>query len=116
MPQTFPISRLAAPSAETSRRIKSLIDGGRPFTLVIYPQADHGMTLFEAAAGNGEHLSTRYVPDYFAMIRDYARDGRLHSACGDAAITKARDGALGTNNTQFAKYGSAAMRMILTRT
>jgi pimeloyl-ACP methyl ester carboxylesterase len=81
-----------APSAETSRRIKSLIVEGRPFTLAVYPQAEHGMTLFEAAADNGERLSTRYVLDYFAMIRDYARDGRLHSTYGDAAITKARDG------------------------
>ena len=82
-----------APSAETSRRIKSLIDDGRPFTLAVYPQAEHGMTLFEPSADNGERLSTRYVSDYFAMMRDYARDGRLHGAYGDAAVTKARDGA-----------------------
>jgi pimeloyl-ACP methyl ester carboxylesterase len=79
-----------APSAETSRRIRSLIVDGRPFTLAIYPRAEHGMTLFEAAADNGERLSTRYVPGYFGMIRDYARDGRLHSTYGDAAVTKAR--------------------------
>jgi pimeloyl-ACP methyl ester carboxylesterase len=82
-----------APSAETSRRIKSLIVDGRPFTLAVYPRAEHGMTLFEAAGEKGERLSTRYVPGYFAMIRDYARDGRLHSAYGDAAVTKAQDGA-----------------------
>lgn len=82
-----------APSAETSRRIKSLIADGRPFTLAVYPRAEHGMTLFEVAAENGERLSTRYVPGYFAMIRDYARDGRLHSAYGDAAVTKTQDGA-----------------------
>lgn len=77
-----------APSAETSRRIKSLIGNGQPFTLAVYPHAEHGMTLFEIAADNGERLSTRYVPGYFAMIRDYARDGRLHNAYGDAAVTK----------------------------
>jgi hypothetical protein len=49
------------------------------------------MTLFEAAADTGERLSTRYVPDYFAMIRDYARSGRLHGAYGDAVITRVRD-------------------------
>jgi len=76
----------SAPSAETSRRIKSLIAAGRPFTLAVYPGAEHGMTLFEAAK-NGERLSTRYAPGYFAMIRDYARDGGLHRAYGDAAIT-----------------------------
>jgi hypothetical protein len=29
-------------------------------------------------------------------VRDYARDGRLHSANGDAAVTKAQDGRAGT--------------------
>jgi hypothetical protein len=51
------------------------------------------MTLFETTADKGERLSTRYAIDYFAMIRDYARDGRLHSDYGDAAITKGQDGA-----------------------
>jgi dienelactone hydrolase len=81
----------SAPSAETSRRIKSLIAAGRPFTLTVYPGAEHGMTLFEAAE-NGERLSTRYAPGYFAMIRDYARDGGLHRAYGDAAITPPGNG------------------------
>jgi uncharacterized protein len=75
-----------APSAETGRRIKSLIAHGRPFTLAINPGAEHGMTLFEIS-DTGERLSTRYAPGYFAMIRDYARDGRLHRAYGEAVIT-----------------------------
>jgi hypothetical protein len=78
-----------APSAETSRRIKALIDAGRPFTLAFYPKAEHGMTLFETTS-SGERLSTRFEPGYFAMIRDFARDGRLHGAYGDAELTKAR--------------------------
>ncbi|MBV8681745.1 MAG: prolyl oligopeptidase family serine peptidase, partial [Caulobacteraceae bacterium] len=78
-----------APSAETSRRIKSLIETGRPFTLADYPDAEHGMTLFETAP-NGERLSTRYVPGYFAMMRDFIRDGRLQGAYGDAILTGAR--------------------------
>jgi hypothetical protein len=79
-----------APSADTSRRIKSLIADGQPFTLAVYPRAEHGMTLFETKA-DGTRLSTRYAPGYFAMIRDFARDGRLHGAYGDAEITKSRD-------------------------
>jgi hypothetical protein len=79
-----------APSADTSRRIKSLIADGRPFTLAVYPRAEHGMTLFETQA-DGTRLSTRYAPGYFAMIRDFSRDGRLHGAYGDAEITKSRD-------------------------
>jgi hypothetical protein len=97
-----------APSAETSRRIKSLIVDGRPFTLAVYPRAEHGMTLFETAPDNGERLSTRYAPDYFAMIRDYARDGRLHGAYGDAAITKA--GMARATPTQIASVHSRRLR------
>ncbi len=77
-----------APSAETSRRIRSLIAEGLPFTLSVYPQAEHGMTLFEIAPGNGERLSTRFAPGYFAMIRDFAREGELKGVYGDAEIAR----------------------------
>jgi len=76
-----------APTAETSRRIKSLIGDGRPFTLALYPGAEHGMTLFETLP-SGERQDTRFAPGYFAMIRDFARDGQLHGAYGDAKLTK----------------------------
>jgi pimeloyl-ACP methyl ester carboxylesterase len=78
-----------APSAETSRRIRSLIADGRLFTLALYAQAEHGMTLFETAP-NGERLSTRWPVGYFALIRDFAREGRLPKTYGDAEITAAR--------------------------
>ena len=76
-----------APSAETSRRIRSLMKDGLPFTLALYPVAEHGMTLFETGAG-GERVSTRYAPGYIRMIRDFARDGKLHGSYGDADVTK----------------------------
>jgi hypothetical protein len=82
-----------APSAETSRRIRSLIAQALPFTLAVYPQAEHGITLFEIAAGSGERLSTRYAPGYFVMMRDFARDGRLNGVYGDADIARSKDGA-----------------------
>ena len=75
-----------APSAETSRRIRSLIGDGLPFTLVVYPGAEHGMTLFETDA-DGSRISTRYAPGYFRMIRDFARDGTLHGSYGDSEVT-----------------------------
>lgn len=81
-----------APAAETGRRLKSLMADGRPFTLAYYPDAEHGMTLFETAA-DGARLSTRYAPGYFAMIRDFARDGQLHGPYGDSEVTGARQGA-----------------------
>lgn len=75
-----------APSAETSRRIRSLTAAGLPYTLALYPHAEHGMTLFETGA-DGERLSTRYAPGYFAMIRDFAVSGKLGGSYGDAGIT-----------------------------
>ncbi len=81
---------LEAPSAETNRRIKSLIGEGRPFTVAVYPGAEHGMTEFEIGP-DGERVSTRYARDYFAMMRDFAHDGRLHGSYGDAEVTRPRD-------------------------
>ena len=75
-----------APSAETSRRVKSLMGDGLPFALAYYPSAEHGITLFETAA-DGSRVSTRYAPGYFRMIRDFARDGRLRGSYGDAELT-----------------------------
>lgn len=75
-----------APAAETSRRIKSLAADNRPFSLALYPTAEHGMTLFETGK-DGERVSTRYAPGYFAMIRDYAQQGRLGSSYGNAELT-----------------------------
>lgn len=78
-----------APSAETSIRIKSLIGEGRPFTLALYPQAEHGMTLFETDKSS-ERLSTRYAPGYFAMMRDFILLGRAPGVYGDAEMTRPR--------------------------
>jgi uncharacterized protein len=75
-----------APSAETSRRLKALIAEGRRFTLAIYPDAEHGMTLFETTA-DGERVSTRYAPRYFQMMCDFARDSRLHGTYSNAELT-----------------------------
>jgi hypothetical protein len=82
-----------APSAETSRRIKSLMGDGLPFTLAYYPDAEHGMTLFETGA-DGSRVSTRYASGYFRMIRDFARDGQLHGSYGDAELTTRLKGGL----------------------
>ena len=78
-----------APSAETSRRIKSLIADGLPFTLAYYAGAEHGITLFETGV-DGSRTSTRYASGYFRMIRDFARDGQLHGTYGDAEVTTPR--------------------------
>jgi hypothetical protein len=78
-----------APSAETSRRLKALGAEGHPITLALYPHAEHGMTEYELTA-NGERISTRYCAGYFAMMRDFARSGRLHGPYGASVITLPR--------------------------
>src|SRR5438477_3818987 len=75
---------LDAPSAETSRRIRSLAAQGRPITLAVFPHAEHGMTEYERSA-SGERVSTRFAAGYFAMMRDFIRDGRLGEVYGASA-------------------------------
>jgi hypothetical protein len=76
---------LEAPSAETAKRIKSLIADGKNYTLAVYPGAEHGMTEYELDA-KGERLSTRFAPGYFQMMADFIRDGRIGDHYGKAAI------------------------------
>jgi uncharacterized protein len=78
---------LDAPSAETSRRIKALAAEGRPITLALFPHAEHGLTEYEFNSA-GERVSTRYAAGYFAMMRDFIRDGRLQDAYGASVITR----------------------------
>ena len=78
---------LEAPSAETSRRIKSLITEGKPITLALFPHAEHGMTEYEVAP-DGERVSTRYAPGYFLMMRDFARSGQLSDSYGSSVIVR----------------------------
>lgn len=89
MPQLWILGEddLEAPSAETSRRIKTLIAERKPITLALFPHAEHGMTEYEVAS-NGERVSTRYAPGYFAMMRDFARNGQLSGTYGSSLVVK----------------------------
>jgi len=78
---------LEAPSAETAKRIKSLIAQGKPYTLALYSGAEHGMTEYEIDA-NGDRISTRFAPGYFQMMADFIRDGRIKDHYGNAAINR----------------------------
>jgi pimeloyl-ACP methyl ester carboxylesterase len=78
---------LEAPSAETSRRIKTLIAEGKAITLALFPHAEHGMTEYEVAS-NGERVSTRYAPGYFTMMRDFARNGHVSGSYGSSVVVK----------------------------
>jgi uncharacterized protein len=78
---------LEAPSAETGRRIKTLIQEGKPITLALFPHAEHGMTEYEVAP-DGERVSTRYALGYFTMMRDFARNGQLSGSYGSSRVVK----------------------------
>jgi pimeloyl-ACP methyl ester carboxylesterase len=78
---------LEAPSAETAKRINSLIAQGKSYTLAVYPGAEHGMTEYELNA-KGERVSTRFAPGYFQMMADFIRDGRIGKHYGNAKITR----------------------------
>jgi uncharacterized protein len=78
---------LDAPSAETSKRITSLIADGKDYTLAVYPGAEHGMTEYELDA-KGERQSTRYVPGYHQMMADFITTGHIGGHYGRAAITQ----------------------------
>ncbi|HSY04324.1 MAG TPA: alpha/beta hydrolase [Steroidobacteraceae bacterium] len=78
---------LDAPSAETSRRIRTLQAEGRPITLALFPHAEHGLTEYEFNAA-GERVSTRYSAGYFAMMRDFMRSGELPGTYGASVITR----------------------------
>ncbi len=76
---------LEAPSAETARRIKSLIAAGKDYTLAVYPGVEHGMTEYELN-GKGERVSTRFAPGYFRMMADFIYNGRIGEHYGNARI------------------------------
>ena len=76
---------LEAPSAETAKRIKGLIAQGKPYTLAVYPGAEHGMTEYEIDA-TGDRVSTRFAPGYFQMMADFILNDRIKDHYGNAAI------------------------------
>lgn len=78
---------LEAPSAETAKRITSLIKIGKNYTLAVYPGAEHGVTEYELNSA-GKRISTRFAPGYFQMMADFIRKGRIGNRYGDAEITK----------------------------
>jgi dienelactone hydrolase len=78
---------MEAPSAETAKRIKSLIADGKGYTLAVYPGAEHGMTEYELNA-KGERISTRFAPGYFQMMADFIRSGGIGGHYGNAEITQ----------------------------
>jgi pimeloyl-ACP methyl ester carboxylesterase len=78
-----------APSAETVRRLRELIGRGKPITLAVFPHAVHGIYEYETTP-TGERVSTRNSDGYFAMMRDFIRDGRIGDHYGKARSFRER--------------------------
>jgi len=53
----------SAPNEQTIATLQALIEAGKPYTLTVFPNADHGMLTF-TRQGN-EVTYTGYVPEYF---------------------------------------------------
>lgn len=62
---------IEAPNEATIAAIQQLAARGKPFELVVYPGADHGIVLFEEK--DGERVYTGYAPDYFQKKVDWMR-------------------------------------------
>ena len=74
-----------APMGETFRRLRRLVrEHGAPVSIAVFPDAEHGMTLFETAA-DGSRTSLRYPAGYTRMTVDFAK-GELAGAYGDARL------------------------------
>ena len=62
---------IEAPNEVTIATLRQLQARGKPFELVVYPGADHGILLFEEK--DGERIYTGYAPDYFQKKVEWLR-------------------------------------------
>ena len=53
----------SAPNEQTIATLRSLIDAGKPYSLAVFPNADHGMLTFTER--DGERVYEGYAPGYF---------------------------------------------------
>ena len=75
-----------APPEETLQRLQSLVAEGRPLTLAVFPETDHGILKFETDA-KGERTETRIADGYFRMQLDWIKTGKLgRGPYGDAQV------------------------------
>ncbi|MGY0619333.1 alpha/beta hydrolase family protein [Lysobacter sp. A378] len=65
-----------APSAETQRRLRELAAHGKPITVAVFPDTDHGIYEYETTRDE-KRISTRNPDGYLAMMLDYIWLGRL---------------------------------------
>lgn len=73
-----------APHAESLRRLKKLQAMGKPVSVVVYTGVEHGLYAFDEVGG--ERLSTRQPASLLALLKDFARTGRVANADSNAVV------------------------------
>jgi len=61
-----------APNEKTIETLQRLMASGKPYELVIFPDADHGMIEFREEQ-DGSRVPLKYSTDFFTMQIFYAR-------------------------------------------
>ncbi len=75
-----------APYLETRRRLLALKKKGRPISVVVYPQVEHGLYAFEVKGE--ERLSTRQPASLQRLLITFAHGQRLDAAYDDARVVR----------------------------
>ncbi|HEX7035565.1 MAG TPA: alpha/beta hydrolase [Pseudomonadales bacterium] len=70
-----------APPGETKRRLANLTREGRPITVALFPDTEHGLYEYETLP-DGSRVSTRLPAGYFPMMRDFVLNGFIGSGYG----------------------------------
>jgi uncharacterized protein len=73
-----------APHAETFRRLRKLQADGRPVSIAVYPDSEHGLYEFEQV--DSKRISTRQPASLLNLLTDFARTGRVKTAYEAADI------------------------------
>ncbi len=75
-----------APYLETRRRLIALKKRGRPISVVVYPQVEHGLYAFELKGE--ERLSTRQPASLQRLLASFARGQGLDETYDDAKVVR----------------------------
>ena len=74
----------SAPNEQTIERLRALAADGKPYELVVFPNADHGMIEFVEL--NGERSYTRLAPQYFSTLT-----AAIHSMAASSTVARRPD-------------------------
>lgn len=73
-----------APPGETLRRLGALKARGKPISIVVYPEAEHGLYAFEEV--HGDRLSTRQPESLLTLLKDFALTGSVKKSYAGADL------------------------------